>query len=63
MADTEEVRLSSGAERYDPGDVLESEENQRATTKGQNRFGTFSHFSHFSTLFKTFSDFFPQDFS
>ena len=37
-----------------------SEKNSRATTKGLNRFGTFSHFS---TLFHTFSEFFPQDFS
>ena len=33
-------------------------ENQRATTKGQNRLGTFSHFLAISTHFHTFSEFF-----
>ena len=39
-----------------------SNKNQRATTKGQNGLGTFSHFfGHFSTHFQSFSEFFLQD--
>ena len=37
-----------------------SKKNQRATTKGQNRLGTFSHFStHFHTFFRVFRIFPP----
>ena len=38
---------------------LRSEKNYRATTKGQNRFGTFSTLFH---TFLHFFRFFPQDF-